>query len=127
MGTLTPSSTGAGGGGASLCPGPPTAWGDISTPVTLGLMCWVPLTLLSRQSEEDKQLQDELEMLVERLGVSVPCPQPGAVAQRSPGQGFSPSDPSLMVVPCAGVERDCHPEQGPCLSAVLCPPASLPL
>lgn len=26
-----------------------------------------------RQSEEDKQLQDELEMLVERLGVSLCC------------------------------------------------------
>lgn len=28
------------------------------------------LLLLTLQSEEDKQLQDELEMLVERLGVS---------------------------------------------------------
>lgn len=32
-----------------------------------------------RQSEEDKQLQDELEMLVERLGVSLcRAPQQGA-------------------------------------------------
>lgn len=35
-----------------------------------------------RQSEEDKQLQDELEMLVERLGVSLCCaPQQGVLAR----------------------------------------------
>lgn len=34
------------------------------------------------QSEEDKQLQDELEMLVERLGVSLCCvPQQGVLAR----------------------------------------------
>lgn len=121
MGAWTPSSAGAGWGGAYLCP-VPQQLGVTSPPLShWGCLCWVPLTLLSWQSEEDKQLQDELEMLVERLGVSVP----DAVAQRSPGQGFSPSDPSLIVVPCAGVKGECHLEQGPCLSTVLCPPASL--
>lgn len=62
---------------ASLCPGTPAAWGDIPASVTLGLP--VLFTLNSAfscafwQSEEDKQLQDELEMLVERLGVSLCC------------------------------------------------------
>lgn len=38
-------------------------------------VCWGAPNRISapRQSEEDKQLQDELEMLVERLGVSA-CP-----------------------------------------------------
>lgn len=49
-----------------------------------------------RQSEEDKQLQDELEMLVERLGVSLRrAPQQGAVGERSPVQDLSPSVPRL--------------------------------
>lgn len=72
--------------GRSLCSGPPAAWGDISIPVTLGMPVLGAISYASScvfwQSEEDKQLQDELEMLVERLGVSLCCTQ-------------------LTVVPCA--------------------------
>ena len=85
-------------GGGSLCPGPPAAWGDSCTPVTLGMSVLGALSSAFScafwQSEEDKQLQDELEMLVERLGVSLCCaPQQGAVEEQSPGQDLNPSVP----------------------------------
>lgn len=77
--------------GVSLCPHPLAAWGDTPTPVTLGVSVLGTLnsafSCAFRQSEEDKQLQDELEMLVERLGVSLCHPpqqgaaEPGALAR----------------------------------------------
>lgn len=70
---------------ASLCPGTPAAWGDIPASVTLSfpVLCTLNSAFCAFwQSEEDKQLQDELEMLVERLGVSLCCvPQQGVLAR----------------------------------------------
>lgn len=83
---------------ASLCPGTPVAWGDAPASVTLRLtvLCTFnsAFSCAFWQSEEDKQLQDELEMLVERLGVSLCCaPQQGVLARirlnLSPAYGYS--------------------------------------
>lgn len=69
---------------ASLGPATPGAWGDTpaSGTLTLTVLCTLNSAFFCafRQSEEDKQLQDELEMLVERLGVSLCCaPQQGVL------------------------------------------------
>ena len=79
------------------------------------------------QSEEDKQLQDELEMLVERLGVSLWRAFSKELWSQEPWPGLESVCPLLMVVPCAVVVGEFHLERGHHLSAVLCPPALLPV